>query len=167
MHPPTLRLHTGSDFHRRAWPVQPMGWLLLAAVALAVLLWGVFGKGVLSDTTRGDGNGLVVEYDRFARADARTTLDLYVDASAATQTPGMRELRVARDWLDGVRLHSIVPPPREAQADARTVRYRFDVQDGDPLHVRIEAEPVAAGRLDLRVSQPDEAPIRMTQHAFP
>lgn len=167
MHPPLLQFPTGSDVHRRARSALPTGWLLLLAVALAGLLWGAFGKAVLGDSTRSDGNGLVVEYDRLTRTDARTTLDLYVDESAATASPGIRELRVARDWLDGVRLHSIVPPPREAQSDDATVRYRFDVQDGDPLHVRIEAEPVAAGSLDLQVSQPDEAPIRMTQHAFP
>jgi hypothetical protein len=163
MPPRTLQLPAETDFHRRAWRVQRISYLVLTVIVLAALL-GAFGGGPLSRASRNDGHGLTLQYERFARASGRTTVDLYFDAAAETRT---HALLLDRGWIEAVRIQSIVPAPSQTLALPGALRYRFDVQEGSDLHVRIEAEPAAPGPLALGVGQPDVAPIRVTQLAFP
>lgn len=164
MAPRTLQLPAETDFHRRAWRVQRISFAVLAAIVAAALL-GAFGSGPLSRARQSDGRGLSLQYERFARAEARTTLDLRLAATAAAS--GTQELLLGGAWLDDLRIQSIEPPPRETHTVNDGLRYRFDVQGGTDLHVRIEAQPIRPGRIELQVGQPGVAPLRVTQFVFP
>ena len=167
MAPRTLQLPESTDFHRRAWRMQRIACALLGLVVLAAL-FGAFGGGWLSQASVDDGHGLRLDYERITRRDAHTTLDLHLRGDAATTAPGTREIRIARAWLEDVRIQSMVPPPRDTLAQGGALHYRFDVQDGEPLHVRIEAEPSRPGRLQLEVAQPGSpTTLRVTQHVLP
>lgn len=162
----TLQLPEATEFHRRAWLLQRIACALLGLVVLAALL-GAFGGGWLSRSSADDGRGMHLEYERVARRDAHTRLDLHLGGDAATTARGTREIRIARTWLEDVRIQSIVPPPRDTLAQAGALHYRFDVQDGEPLRVRIDVEPTRPGRMDLQLAQPDAPPIRVTQYVLP
>ncbi|MCC2658093.1 MAG: rane protein [Panacagrimonas sp.] len=162
MPPRTLQLPEEPDFHRRAWRMQRIACGVLAAIVLAALL-GAFGGGPLSRAQSGDAHGLSIAYQRFARAEARTTLDLHYAAGPATT----RELVLGRAWIDDMREIRITPAPSAVHPQADAIRYRFAVQDSAPLHVRIEAEPIGPGPVELRVGQLDAAPIRVNQLVFP
>jgi hypothetical protein len=167
MPPRTLDLRPETDFHRRAWRLRRAAFALLGGVVVAALL-GVFGGGPLSRARAGDGQGLDLAYERFARAEARTALELRFAAPAAgTASPGERELVLGRAWLDQMRDVEITPTPREVRAEAEAVRYRFALHGTGALHVRIEAEPTGPGRVALRAGQPGSPPMQAVQWVFP
>jgi hypothetical protein len=65
-----MEVNADIEFQRRVWRVQRIGWLIIAAVIVAALL-GVFGGGPLSRAAV-QGDGLRLEYERFARLQQST-----------------------------------------------------------------------------------------------
>ena len=105
------------EFHRRAWTVQRVGWLVIAAVIVGALL-GVFGDGPLSRAeVRGD--GLRLEYERFARLQQPTRLQLALSKSPRS------EVALNRSYLESFRIEQITPEPREVESSGEWLVYRF------------------------------------------
>jgi len=128
---------------RRKWRLQHFGWALIAAIVLAGAA-GVFGSGPLSTTAR-SGDGLSLEFDRFIRRGAPFTLK-----ASLTVPPGASEVRLSlsRDYLDGVRVSSLMPAPVQVVTAPRAVTFVFAVDDhASALALDIHCEVSEAGLL--------------------
>src|SRR5581483_6446109 len=85
---------------RTAWVV--MGILLIAA------FFGLFGSGPLSDASATEG-GVRVQYERFARRQAQTELQVRVDGAAIRD--GVAEVRLSRASASHVDVLDVRPRP--------------------------------------------------------
>jgi hypothetical protein len=112
-----MEVNADIEFQRRAWIVQRIGWLVIAAVIVAALL-GLFGGGPLSRAAV-EGDGLRVAYERFARLQQSTRLQLALPKTA----PG--EVALNRGYLELFRIEQITPEPREVEANGEWLVYRF------------------------------------------
>jgi hypothetical protein len=73
-----LQIDEDPDAQRRHWIAERVGWTVITLVILAALL-GLFGSGWLSEASVGTPEGaLRLEYSRFGRFLAPTTLRLHL-----------------------------------------------------------------------------------------
>jgi hypothetical protein len=159
-------LEVGQDiaYSERGWRLQKAGWACLALL-LAAGLAGLLGDGPLSERTVRDGDGLVVEYLRFARTSADTPLRVWVGEGAV---PG----GAARVWLDSAFLANqeiagITPQPDRVEAGPDRLTYVFLAPDGGPIEVRLDLRPKAVGRHPVRVGVPSGRQVTFTQIVYP
>jgi hypothetical protein len=98
------------------WRVRRVGWLGMVLLMLAGFA-GLLGGGPMSRAEV----RLRIEHARFARAEAPQTLQAHIPAPAAD---GYR-LAVNREFLDRVRIDSVVPHPLRTEAHVDRVVYVF------------------------------------------
>ena len=135
--------------------------MVMLAVTIAALL-GVFGDGWLSRAEARAGT-LTVHYARFARAHA--PLDLVVEW---TPEQGETDLWVARGYLDGFAIESVLPAFAETAADSGRVYYRFQTRTPqERLSVRFTLKPERAGRFMGELGADDGQAIVIRQLIFP
>lgn len=158
-------LHPETEFHPSLWDMQGIGFVLPAAMVCFSLLGVVVDNALTRAAKSDDDRGLSLRYERFARSQEPTTVDVRLDAPASGG--GTRELVLGREWFDDMRSVEITPAPREVRAEPASLRYRFALHGSRPLHVRIEAEPIEPGPMELSVGQTATAPIRVNQFVFP
>jgi hypothetical protein len=130
---------------RRIWRVQQVVWALMA-ILLAAGLLGFLGGGRFSRRSIAASDGtLRVDYERFLRRGNRTTLLIRVQPAQGAATSALG-LRIARAYLDGMRVESVFPPPRRTQAGPDDVTLDFDA-DSPPgsLTLRIDVVPERLG----------------------
>ena len=159
-----LQVHEDIDFQRKDWLAQRIGWGAIALVLLAALA-GVTGSGPLSRVTRGDGRYLTVEYERFVRHGARTTLTFRV-APAAT-TAGRVRIAIDRRFLVANDLQRVVPEPSTTRGRDQHVEFVHDVAAGEALQVRWTVEPEEIGKHSVSVRLDGGPPIEMSQFTYP
>lgn len=119
-HDAGLEVEYDEAFHQRMWRVRRVGWLGMVLLVLAGV-GGLLGGGPMSRAEVLDPHGLRIEHARFARAEAPQTLQAHIPAPAAD---GYR-LAVSREFLDRVRIDSVVPHPLRAEALVDRVVYVF------------------------------------------
>ncbi|MGH7400586.1 MAG: hypothetical protein ACRELW_23940 [Candidatus Rokuibacteriota bacterium] len=115
-----LELEDDEAFHQRVWRLKRAGRLAMLLLVL-MGLGGLLGASPLSRTAVQDAEGLRVEYARFARAEAPESIQVRMPARAAD----VYRLAVSREFLDRVRVDSVVPAPVLAEALADRVVYVF------------------------------------------
>ena len=135
-------LETGEDlaFERRNWVVSCVGWAIMALfIVLAAL--GLFGGGPLSQAEVGEkGSALWVRYERFARNDTASPIEIHLGGGA----PGER----VRVW---------VSRPLVAQGDlVRTEPDAEAVEIGEDRYV-FTFPRLAAGGVVVLVLRPSKA----------
>src|SRR5688572_9097688 len=149
------------NFQRREWLIQRAGWL---AIALAILAGaaGVFGDGPLADV-RLEGNGIRLEYERFARMEAPNQWRLTV---VDTPAGGRLEIGVDASLVSNYRFTEIHPEPRQVRATGTRWVYEFAVEGGNSPIV-FHAQALHAGRYrgDLRIGA--SPPVRLSQYIYP
>src|SRR3546814_4740948 len=97
------------------------------ALVLVAALLGLFSTGPLSSTTARDATGSVrIEYDRFERSLAPSTLHVAFSAAGANDTVS---LRFSRSYLEAIQIERIQPEPQRSLADADGVVFVFDRPD--------------------------------------
>jgi hypothetical protein len=153
-------------FQRREWALRRLGWLAMAAAIVAALL-GLTGRGILSGATAGEeGAPLRLEYQRFGRLQAPTTLS--VELGAAATEAGQAEVWLTRDYLDGVEIEQIEPEPRETLVGADRTTYVVAVEPaGQPAAVTFHLRQEAFGRRSGRVGLPDGTGLGFDQFVYP
>jgi hypothetical protein len=72
-----------------------------------------------------------LEYEPFLRRGNRTTLLVRIRPAAEPASTVLR-LRLAQGYLEGMRVESVFPPPRRAQAGREHVTLDFDVDAAQP-----------------------------------
>ena len=162
---PELEVHEDPDFQRRDWLAQRVGWAGLAAMLLAALA-GLMGDGPLSDTTRGDGRHLTVEYDRFVRHGARTVVTFRIAPQAAADDRRVH-IAIDRQFLVANDLQRQVPEPSATLGHDDAVEFIYDVGPDAALLVRWTVEPDELGRRSSSVRLNDGPAVEIAQFTYP
>jgi hypothetical protein len=159
-----LQIHEDLRFQQRNWLVQRVGWCALAILLVAGLT-GLLGPGFLSRTTRSDGRGFEIAYERFVRHNARTDLAFRV----APQVLGSDQARlvISRGYLAANRLRRIEPEPGSTRSLGEYVEYSFDAQAGEPFAVRFTAEPDELGKHSVSIRLNGGPEITLVQFTYP
>jgi hypothetical protein len=159
-----LEIDQDLRFQRRSWVVQRVGWVVMAAL-IALAAAGLLGSGPLSHQ-KADGPSLRVEYERFARYQTSQGLKIHV-APGVTPGPEAR-VWVGRDFLDGAKIETIVPPPaRVESADDRLV-YVFSLsRHGGPLTVSFMLQSEHIGSVAGRVGIDGGETANFRQFVYP
>lgn len=163
----TGRFEVGQDlrFQRYQWTVQRWGWVVLLLLMAAALL-GLLGRGPLSSTNTATPDGAVrVDYDRFLRRSAPTTLTVTLGPAA---TDGTARVWIDREYLGKVRLQQVTPRPEreEAGPDRHTLVFRVS-RPGEPAVVMLRFEPDESGLLRGRIGLGDGPEASFTQFVYP
>jgi hypothetical protein len=145
-----LRVEADLAYQHRTWRMQRVGWLAFILVIVGALA-GLFGSGPLSSTSAGTpAEGLRIEYERFARLNAPTTIVVRADHRLARGDE--IGIVLSGDAVRAVELQSTTPPVDGASVspDGVILRFRADKQPGE-LTLVLHASPRQAGRLSLRI----------------
>lgn len=154
--PPDLEIDQDMRFSRRDWRAHRIGWAALAAV-VAIAAAGGFGRGALADEERSAGE-MSVRYDRVARHEARSLLEVRVPPHAQTV------------WIDQSleerwRIEHIVPEPDSVRVDGDRVIYDIDVGEQGGV-VRFDMKPERNGRAQGHIGV-DDASVPVEQWVLP
>jgi hypothetical protein len=148
--PGGMRIEEDPAFERRSWIAERIGWAIMALFVFLGLL-GFFGSGPASRASAGSLGTLRLEYERFVRCQAPTTLRLRIRSENGTA-----RVIVWRDYLDGVKLEKILPDPARVEALEGFVIYEFDADGAREISVQFDLSARAPGVLAGTVA-PDEA----------
>lgn len=159
---PPLELESHPAFERRFHRFQRFGWLALLALVVAAML-GVLGtRGPLADTVAA-GEGLRVDYPRWARYDS----DLVIRAEVEAVAGETFVLEFAGPWRQALRIEDIVPQPRHMAADARALVLEFEATGGGVQQVELHALPTAPGRMQASLGLRGRAPAQLRAMVWP
>jgi hypothetical protein len=149
---PEFQIDADLAYQERIWRAQRIGWLVFVALIIAALI-GLLGPGPLSSTSAGaPADGLWIEYDRFARQDAPTTIVLHADRRLARGDE--IGLVLSGDAVRGLELTSTTPPADGSGVahDGVVLRFRTDRQPGTltiVLHVKPQRMGLHSSRIGL------------------
>jgi len=159
-----LEINEDFRFQQRDWLVQRVGWCALALLLLAGLA-GLLGPGPLSQTTRTDGRGLEVAYERFVRHSAQT--DLFFRVAPQALVSDQARLMIGREYLAANSLQRIDPEPKSTRSLGEYVEYSFDAQAREPLAVHFTAEPNDLGKHSVSIRLNGGPEITLVQFTYP
>ena len=164
---PSLQISEDMRFQRRSWVAERIAWMVMVAVLIAALL-GLFSTGLLSSAEARDEAGLVrVEYQRFLRHLAPTTIRVRIapDAGASDTV----SLRVGRSFARAMQIEQIRPEPQQALTDKDGLILVFRMGEaGGPGLIHFSIKPneparIVRGEIGLLGRQP----ARLTQFIYP
>lgn len=166
MSDPDLQLDADPDTaHASSRTRQRIAWAVLALVAVAGFA-GVLGPGPLSWASAATPDGRVeVDYSRFVRHVADTTLELRV-------RPDPRQTDTAEVWissayLSAVNVQQVTPEPDTWTAVDGGVVLAFPVAGPDPVTVQIEIRPDDLFLVGGALGVPGRQPISFWQFVHP
>jgi hypothetical protein len=141
----------------RTWVLQRVAWCVMGLLVLAALA-GLFATGPLSSTESRDQSDLVqVEYQRFQRHMAPSTLMIRLGPAVVSRDTV--SLQFSESFVDAVQVQKIVPEPKEAKATPTGVEYTFAVADPAQsakmrFFMRTEKIGIIAAQVGLRGREP-------------
>ena len=149
--------------HAAAWLAQRIGWWLLGMFVVAAAL-GVFGDGPVSrQRVVAPGGQMIVEYERFARIDAPTSMRIEVAQRAGAHDV---ELWLSRAYAQHIEIETISPQPLGTAAGRDALFYRFRVQDA-PTAITFNFKPRKTGRMHAAVGLAGTPGIGFAQRVYP
>lgn len=151
-----MEIDSEIQFQQRVWAVQRIAWIVIGALVVAALA-GVFGQGPFSRAVVEGGAGRI-EYERFVRLQAATRLRFVLPASD-------NELSLHRQYLESFRVERITPEPREVEASADWLIYRFSGKGG--MAVTIDLMPETFGRVLGRAQDAAGRSVEFRQLIYP
>ncbi len=128
-------LQVGEDleFQEKEWKAQRLVWALFALLLLLAAA-GLFGDGFLAHARAGEeGENLWVNYQRFARIFSPQKMQVSVRPQAFSAQDAV-EIRVDREFIEGVRIESIEPEPSSVELQADSYVYTFEVGELQQAH---------------------------------
>lgn len=160
---PGLQLEDDNAFHERIWRVRRVGRFGMLLLVLAGVT-GLLGGGPLSRAEVWDPRGLRIAHERFARAEAPQTMRVQIPAPAADAY----RLAVSRDFLDRVRIDSVVPEPVLTEALVDRVVYAFARRAGtDPAVATFHFTPYSVGLVRAGLGVPGLTPLTIWMIVYP
>lgn len=160
-----LELRERLDFQDRLWRVQRAGWVLGVLVVIGTIA-GVFGRGPISYTTRGEpGSALWIEFDYFARLQAAATLTAHVN-TAVVQGPDV-ELWIDGQYLRTMHVTRIIPQPNDTRMQGDWIVHTFADPQTDEFIVQLDITPADFGTVEGAVRLRDSEPIYFDQFIYP
>jgi hypothetical protein len=152
-------------FSKREWRAQRIGrviWLLLVVAAVA----GVFGHGWLAKGRARSSDGiLTVEYDRIARSQSPTQLQIDISKSSPDET---LQLWIKRGYLDDCLIRMISPEPNRTATSMDRIVYSVETlaRDG-PGRLILVVEPEVIGRREIELGVVGGPQLVVTQFILP
>lgn len=162
----SLQLDEDLPFQRNQWRAERIGWVAMAAIIAAALAGVLGGGGLLSDTsgTTADGRGRV-QYQRFARRESPTTLDISIGKTTSEHSI---RLRVDERYLAAMSLRAINPHPSTTALADGFYTFAFDRSPGAvDARIQLQLEPNAIGSVQGWLAIDDGAPLRIKHFIFP
>lgn len=159
-------LHIKQDLshERLEWRIERAAWLCMSLPLLAALA-GFLGPGPFS-VTRGAGELLQVEYNRFTRYHAPESLNVQVNSGAIRD--GQVRLSISGDFVRSIDLQRIHPQPVKIEASSRGNTYIFAVPDAEgPVTVRFDFEPRELGRIAGGIGVAERPQLTFAQFVYP
>jgi hypothetical protein len=159
-----LEINQDLKFQKKEWTAERIGWISMLAISIAALL-GLFGQGLLSDTTAKNGS-LQVHYGRFERLLSVTELEVLVDTSQVKD--GEINLQLDRHWLSYYNVQRINPEPDQSELSPEYVTYTFSVGQGDgmlEIAYNLQAMRVGVSRGEIAVK--DGPALKFNQLIYP
>jgi hypothetical protein len=154
-----LQISQDLGFQRRAWRVERAAWALIVAALAAAVLGFLGGSGPAVDASV-SAAAIMVRHDRFGRLGAPTQLDVQLAGP-----PGMRDVALARAWLERYRVDGYVPEPDSVTAERDRYVYSFEVDRSGV--VRFMLTPQAAGVHRGVVWGPADQRVAFSQVVYP
>jgi hypothetical protein len=161
-------IEVGCDpsFECRWWTIQRIGWGVMTLL-LACGLAGVFGSGPLSkETIAPAGSHLQVRYERLARRETPTRLELLIQKPALLS--GRVTVWLNRELLDNMQLQRIIPTPLMTEPLADGARFTFVVDPSmDATKVVFSQQPTTTGLYEGELAVEGAKPVRFRQFVYP
>lgn len=161
----SIQVNQDLDFQARQWTAQRVGWAVMALIVLAACV-GVFGNGPIADATARSSDGAYrVEYARFARHRAPTSIRVVLQQGAVAS-----EARIAidRGYADGMQIEQVYPEPESVEVGANEVVYTFKLAaEGTAATVVFSALYEDMGRNGGTVALEGHPPVRLSQFVYP
>jgi hypothetical protein len=158
-----LELLEDPALEQREWKIQRIAWFLMALfVALALL--GFFGAGPLSSrvVTSSDGR-FKLEYNRFERFQAPSTLRLQLRANGQ---PTAR-VWISRKFMENVKVDSMVPAAERVEMRDDGFVYTFSVPRSESSSIVFHLETEEMGGRPIRIKVDDGPPLDAPHWVYP
>lgn len=154
-----MEIDEAFDFQLRWRVVRRVGSAIGALLVVAGLA-GVFGTGPTAHATKTGPGGLHVEYDRFLRTTASTTIQLTVP-----RAPGRVRVAVSQNYLNQADVSQVEPEPERVSNVPGWRVYTID-QRG-PGEVDLSVTPLKVGVRTLTLWVPGTGRIALKQVVWP
>jgi hypothetical protein len=137
----------------------------MALIILAALA-GLFGSGGLSQARAGDPSSqLWLEYHRFERTQSATTVHVHIPSAENAE---IRRIWLSRNYLQGVKVEQVTPPPETVEAAADRLIYSFRVAPSDqPTTIVFHLNPEFPGILAGTIGVEDGPELSFNQLVYP
>lgn len=162
--PRDLDIEDSERFAQKEAFAERVGWVAMALVVAAALA-GLFANGPMSHRST-ESDNVSVRYQRFARNQGQTALD--VEAQPAAATEGKVEIWVDQDFLESYDLESVVPDPKSITTRSGGLVFAFPVEGTDTaVKATFTLQPEHSGRHHGAVAVGDGRPARFNQFVYP
>ena len=152
------------DHVRSLWRVQRVGWVGMLLILLGAAL-GLFGHGPLADG-QVQAESLTVDYDRFARHGATSSLDAQIEPQALRADT--LTLWLTRSYLERAELESVVPEPERVADRGDVVVFTFLTADRSrPMRVTFNLRPDEYGSEHARAGIDGGESVSFRQFIYP
>jgi hypothetical protein len=154
------------EYEQRALKIQKVAFVIWALLLIAALA-GLCGPGPLSQaTTSTPDKAVQVQYNRFARMQAPTDLEVHLGPGVAKE--GHVPITLSDQYAENVEVRSVTPQPSGTHVGADGVTYSYDVPDaGQPGLVVFHLHPEKMGRLNGEIKVGDQPPLSFSQIVYP
>jgi hypothetical protein len=156
---PRLEIEEDLRFQKREWFIQRIGWTLMLLVMCSALL-GVFGSGPVSKTVANQSDKLSLVYERFARYESPTSLKIKVNSPGENNEA---HIRISRNYLDAMKIETILPEPLNVRAEGEWLVYEFKVGAPGDLDVKFDLTTQVFGRISGAVASQQ---VQLSVHQF-
>ena len=158
-----LELTEDLRFEGHEWTVQRIAWFIMAVLILLGIL-GFFGAGPISSRSVTSSDGTVkLEYKRFERFQAPSTLRVVLRPS----DPPAARLWISRQFLNTVKVESIVPSPEQAEVRDGGTAYTFRVPRNEALSIEFHLQTQDIGSSPIRLRANDGQILEVPHWVYP
>jgi hypothetical protein len=152
-----MEIDADVQFQHRVWIGQRVGWFVIGTLIITALL-GFFGSGPMSRASA-QGDGLSIEYERFARLQQPTKLRLML------LTAGPAQIEIGHRYFKSVQIEQITPEPSGVETADDWLIYRF--AGPGPKAVIFHLKPEEVGGLAGRARIAGGNPVEFRQFVYP
>jgi hypothetical protein len=152
-----MEIDVDVPFQRRVWIGQRVGWFVFGILIITALL-GFFGSGPMSRASA-QGDGLSIEYERFARLQQPTKLRLML------LTAGPAQVELSHRYFKSVQIEQITPEPSGVESAGEWLIYRF--AGPGPQAVTFHLKPEEFGNLAGSARIAGGNPVEFRQFVYP
>ena len=150
--------------HERViWKLQHFAWALFAIIGAGALA-GVFGSGPAA-RAKTQNASLSLEYERFLRYQAPSTLKVHVSDGAGSALPAVW---LAKEFVDHLEIESIYPTPEQVKVGPDRLIYVFNVaQTNGTVTMSFHFKPDGYGKTRGRLGLVGGPELKFEQFIYP